>query len=527
MEQAPPDPALARYLVISAYLAADPPRGRRTAFLAELARKTWLDEHGDPMNVAPETLRVWVRRYRKHGLAGLRDKARPRPGTAALTPEQVDAVVALREEVRERSLDRLIRIAEQCGVVPVGVLKRSTVHRILARRGLSARPPRERSSPSDLDRFEADFPNDLWQSDALAGPWLPDPDRKGKMRRAWLFTWLDDHSRLLLHGRFDWKQGQPALEVAFRRALAKHGIPRRCYFDNGKVYRSRHTARIAAVLGIHGITYTQARRPEGHGKIEAFNRLCRSAFLPELSASRVRTLDQLNEAFVAWVDLDYNRQVHGETGQTPLARWLEAAGSVRYATEDKLREAFLFSEARTADKSGVFSLLGVQYQVGPQLAGRRFRVLFDPEDPAEVECWLDGRLVERVRPLVVHSNRRPMPSSEPRPRKAGAPRTDWLAHLVERRHAELGQEPTPQQLAEAARQRRIDLDEAAIEVLQERLSPAAWDRQQVVDWLARFGPISAAPLAHFLDVRFELGEPRDRHPTHYLELAREATGDNP
>jgi len=56
--------ALDRYQVISAYLALDPPRGKRRLLLEELAGKTWRTEAGDPFTVAAETIRVWVRRCR-------------------------------------------------------------------------------------------------------------------------------------------------------------------------------------------------------------------------------------------------------------------------------------------------------------------------------------------------------------------------------------------------------------------------------------------------------------------------------
>ena len=79
--------------------------------------------------------------------------------------------------------------------------------------------------------------------------------------------------------------------------------------------------QIVAVLSNDRPIYTPPRRPEGHGKIEAFNRLCRAAFVEEVRASSIRTLDDLNRAFNAWKDLKYNRRVHGETGQTPWDRW--------------------------------------------------------------------------------------------------------------------------------------------------------------------------------------------------------------
>ena len=66
--------ALARYQVISAYLALDPPRGQRRQVLKQLADRSWEGPDGEPFCAAADTIRVWVRRYKKKGLAGLEDK---------------------------------------------------------------------------------------------------------------------------------------------------------------------------------------------------------------------------------------------------------------------------------------------------------------------------------------------------------------------------------------------------------------------------------------------------------------------
>jgi putative transposase len=237
-----------------------------------------------------------------------------------LSDEQIELVCKLKRDVPERSLERIITIAEDTKMVEAGVLRRSTVHRVLQAHGLSARHSRVPDA-KDLDRFEADCPNDLWHSDLLVGPWLPDPTRVGKTRRAHLYAIIDDHSRLLLSGRFSFREDLPALELVFRRALQRWGKPTRVYYDNAQVYRSGHMKQIVAALGIHRIVFTQPRRPMGHGKIEALNRYIRSAFLAELRSSSVNTLDALNEAFAAWSDLEYNRKLHSELGQSPLDRW--------------------------------------------------------------------------------------------------------------------------------------------------------------------------------------------------------------
>jgi putative transposase len=514
--------ALLRYQVISAYLALEPGRGQKRPLLEQLAERTWLDPTtGQPLTVAAETIRSWVRRYREGGLAGLQDKLRARRGTTALKPEEIELAAKLKREVPERSLDRLIHIVEETRLVERGHIRRSTLHRALRSLGLSQSPPHV-ADHKDLDRFEADTPNDLWQSDLLAGPYLPDPARPGKSRRAWLYAFLDDHSRLLLHGRFSFRGELPALELVFRRALQRWGTPRRVYYDNGQVYRSKHMRHIVATLGLHSPIFTQKKRPEGHGKIEALNRLIRSAFIAELKSSRITTLDALNEAFIAWADVEYNHRQHGETGELPLDRWRKAVEHVRYADDDKLREAFLWVEKRTPDKSGVFSLLGERYQT--TVGRRRIKVRFDPEALAEVEVWLDDTFVERVRPFVVQTHRRPKPrpkDDQPPPSAPPAPPTvDWLAHLVDRRRRDFI-EPSPRQIVQDAAARRTRWDNEVTALLATRLDPAVFDQAVVREFLARFGPFDPAAVVVVLDAMFAHGARADQHPSVLLETLRQ------
>lgn len=509
-----------RYEAISAYLAMEPARGQRRQLLEHLATKTWEGPDGEPMRASAETLRSWIRRYRRKGLAGLANKPRPQRGSEVLSPEQIDMVCALKKEVPERSLDRIIRIAEDMSLIQPGVLRRSTLHRVLQRAGLSGRP-RSASERKDLDRFEALAPNDLWQSDMRTGPWLPDPERPGKARRTKLFSYLDDHSRKLLHGRFSFSEGQPELELVLRRCLQKYGKPKRLYYDNGKVYRAGHMRHITATLGIHAIVHTQVYRPEGHGKIEAFNRLAKSAFVAEVKASKIRTLDELNEAFVAWMDLEYNRRVHSETGQTPDERFRAGHDRVEYLDERTLRLAFRWCEQRTPDKTGLFSLFGVRYQVGPELARRRIEVHFDPEDLSSVEVHQGGVFVERCAPFRVHPHRRPQPKAqEPAPpsEQAPPPAANWLEHLVERRRAEGF---VPEEDSAPVPRAEEHANDAVVELLREHLDAAAFDEASARDFLRRYGPFEPETAGAVLyDVLAAEGR-ADRHVHVYLQAIRE------
>lgn len=509
--------ALARYLVISAYIAAPPPRGRRRAVLEQLAARSWPGPGGEPFTVSAETIRVWVRRYRTGGVDALADAPRPSRGVTVLSEDEVAKLCALKQQVPERSLDRLIRIAEDLKLLERGKARRSTVHRALVAHALSGRKLKVPDT-EDLDRFEADFPNEIWQSDMLEGPWLPDPERPGKVRKSWLYTFLDDHSRYCPYGRFAFKGDLPALELVFRRSVQKCGLPTRVYFDNGAVYRSHHIAHIVARLGIDGIVFTKVRRPMGHGKIEAFNRLINAAFIAEVKASNITTLDQLNEAWVAWIDAYYNVEIHGETHERPIDRWRARLPKVRFADEDKIRVAFLWSEVRTTDKSGIFSLFGTEYQVSAPLARRAIEVRYDPENLEEVEIWVDRARVERVKPFSVHRHRRarteaPAAVSPP----VALPSGGWLGKLVDDRRDQKFIEPTPQVLAEAETQRRAEADAAVFDVFANRLDPDVVDAPTIRGFLARFGPWDAETVATALD-QILTHQPRDLHAQVYLDL---------
>ena len=494
--------ALTRYQAISAFLVDDLPHGQRAARLAQLAARTWPGPDGEPLQVSAETLRVWVRRYRKGGFSALFDKERPRTGVRALPENVQQRAIELKRAVPERSIERIIAILEQEERVDIGVVARSTVHRVLRAAGVSARGA-VTADRQDLDRFEAEAPNDLWQSDMLCGPWLPDPERPGKSRRAWLFAFLDDHSRRVLAAHFDFREDLPSLERVFREALRRYGVPKRCYYDNGAVYRSRHMRHIVATVGIHGLSFTRPYRPMGHGKIEAFNRHVRRDFLSEVRAAKLTTLDQLNEAFQAWIDRVYHRSVHSETGQTPLERWV--ADRVRWAEEAKLRAAFQWQERRTADKSGVLSLHGVRYQVGPSCARRRLELRYDPDELDQIEVWLDGRFAERAKPLSIEAWRRPKVDT---PSVPAANAGDFLGRLVADHRAERPA-ATRSPLAEDP---AVDL----LDLLRDHLDPHVLDEAVVRDFVARFGPFDVERSAEVLD-RLAARTPRDLHVRFWLD----------
>ncbi len=295
-------------------------------------------------------------------------------------------------------------------------------------------------------RFEADSPNVRWTGDALHGPTVAG-------RKAILFAFIDDHSRMLTGYRWARREDTVRLEAALRTGLAARGVPASIYVDNGSAFVDRQLLRACASLGIR-LTHSRPGQPAGRGKIERFFRTVRDQFLVEIGTGReLSDMVELNTLFTAWVETVYHRREHSETGQSPHERW-SAANPPASPTPAQLREAFLWSEWRTVTKTATVGLHGNQYEVDAALVGRKVELVFDPFDLTSIAVRWHGRPMGAAVPhridRHVHHKARPDDTTPPPPAATGI---DYL-RLVETQHtAELAERvrysqlPDNQQLA--------------------------------------------------------------------------------
>jgi transposase InsO family protein len=123
------------------------------------------------------------------------------------------------------------------------------------------------SKPSGIDRrkYEAELPNDIWQSDVMHGPKVVVNQRR---RKAYLIAVFDDHSRLVPFAGFYLSENLAALKDAFEKALIKRGLPRKLYVDNGSAFRSRQLEHVCASLAI-ALIHSTAHQPQG--KLKGFS----------------------------------------------------------------------------------------------------------------------------------------------------------------------------------------------------------------------------------------------------------------
>lgn len=337
--------------------------------------------------ISERTLRRWVAAYRSGGFEGLVKKPRKDKGTCrAISPEALALAEECRRELPRRSAG-LIR--DWLGTQGHEVA-RSTLERHLRANGLSGRDLRaEREAKSGSRRFVRIGRNSLWQADLKYGPYIPDPEHPGRKRRTYLLAILDDATRKVTHAEFYDNQKLPVLEDAMKKAIQRHGSPKRIYVDNGKIFVSTWMKLACAKLNIKHIN-ASPYNPEGKGKIERFNRTVEE-FLAEYALQEAGTLEGLNSFFRSWLSERYQHKAHGAlNGKTPAEMFAEDATPLRFHSLETLRDAFLHEGERTVDKSGCLKIEGELYDAGTDYLRKKVTIRYDPFDREIVQLWYKG-----------------------------------------------------------------------------------------------------------------------------------------
>ena len=398
--------ALFRYGLIADLVHLPPGTKGVYRRLEEKAAREYVIPGSSRTRVAAETLRDWLKRYRDGGF----DALLPRPRADRGTPRAISAAVAeqllsIKEDNPALSVRLVIAQARASRVVPEGQhLPPSSVHRLLASHGLMQRRTDE---PTDQDRrrFAFERAGQLWMSDVMHGPAVPVTGRA--RRKTYLIGFLDDATRLVPYSAFTLSENTQAFLPVLKQAILKRGFPERFYVDNGANYRSHHLALVCAKLGI-ALIHARPYRPQGKGKIERFFRSLRAQLLTRLTPEDTSSLEALNRRLAAWLEGEYHHTPHrGLDGHTPLERWAQTAGEVRFPEPGlDLDDLFLFEAQRKVQKDRTVSLNGVVYEVDAALVGEKVTLRFDPAAAPgrPVQVCHQGRLIELAKPVETYAN---------------------------------------------------------------------------------------------------------------------------
>jgi transposase InsO family protein len=278
----------------------------RVAVLQIVSKQLSVTEAADEYGISRRHLHRLLVRYRQGGLDASEPRSRRPKTTPIATPETVRArVIELRRRLTADGLDAgPITIAwhlEREGHTPPAP---ATISRILKHAGLVTPQPRKRPRSSYL-RFEAEQPNEMWQSDFVHWRLADGSDVE-------VLNWLDDHSRYLLSCTAHRPVSGDDVVRTFLAVIDQHGAPASTLTDNGRVYTARFGGGRNAfeyLLPLLGVRQKNGSpgHPQTQGKIERFHQTLQRWLRARPPA---RTLPELQRQLDAFRDHYNERRPH-------------------------------------------------------------------------------------------------------------------------------------------------------------------------------------------------------------------------
>ena len=360
-------------------------------------------------------------RYRAEGEAAFEPRSRrPKTSPSAISRDTAGLIITLRKDLAGQGLDAGPQtIAWHLDHRHHVRVSPATVSRYLARQGLVIPAPSKRPKSSYL-RFQADMPNECWQSDFTHYRLADGTDTE-------VLTWLDDHSRYALSLTACRRVTGPIVASTFRAACAEHGTPASTLTDNGLVF----TTRLAGGKGGRNALEAELRRlgvrqkngkpnhPQTQGKAERFQQTLKNWLRarPRQPAA-LRELQVLLDAFAALCNTrrPHRSLPHRATPATAYnARPKAVPGDRSADTHDRVR-----TDRVDADGKLTLRIGGKLHHIGIGRTHARTPVLMLVQDPhVRVISAATGEL---IRELTIDPARNYQPTGRPPGPPPGTPR---------------------------------------------------------------------------------------------------------
>jgi transposase len=296
------------------------------------------------------TLATYVKSYIVQGTPGLVDHRHS--NHHKLTETQVQAILTLKRADEWRSPRNL----RDTLALPV---HQRTVWHILWRFGLTHHSLKRVKA---IQRFEAENPNDLWQTDIMGKITF---ETLGDL---YLIATLDDYSRFVMSGRWFTTQGKMNVFQMWYEAMAHYGLPGSMLQDEGTQYKAKvrfGQADYQWYADRLGIKLIWAKQAQCKGKVERFWLFVQRDFVS--GVLNAKTLEEVNGAWrnwLAWYNFKFKSAYFD--GKTHAARYRPSARKLKRVALETL---LLIEERRKVTRESTISLYGKHYYVPPGYIG--------------------------------------------------------------------------------------------------------------------------------------------------------------
>ena len=377
-----------RFSVIGSLLSAPPPRGELMAAFQTLAEKVWTHPvTGQDVQYTASTIEGW---YYKAKNAQHDDPVRALQRAVRKDAGQVSVAAKLIEHLHTQyrvyphwtyqlHYDNLAS-AFKADPSLSPLCSYSTIKRYMQANGMvrKRRQPKrrpgavraaQRRENREIRSYESEYPGSLWHLDFHHGS-LKVITGQGRWQRPIALGILDDHSRLCCHLQWYLSETTEDLVHGFSQAIQKRGLPRALMTDNGAAMTAEEFTEGLLTLGILQ-EKTLPYSPYQNGKQERLWATMEGRLMEMLDGVEL-TLDFLNQASQAWMEIEYNRTVHRELAISPVERFKTRDVLRASPSSQALREAFRLATTRVQRQNdGTISLEGVRFEIPARF--RHFR----------------------------------------------------------------------------------------------------------------------------------------------------------
>lgn len=351
--------------------------------------------------ISRKTAYKWVERYKNGGSKELADKSR-RPINSPLRSSELieQAVVKVRNEHPCWGGRKIRKVLLNEGMAEDLTPAASTISNILRRHNLLGAGTR--SGAPNIQRFERNEPNDLWQMD-FKGYFGMDNGR-----RCYPLTVLDDHSRYNLILEACSSETTLTVQPILERTFIRYGMPREILCDHGnpwgkglnKFGEMRGTPKLVVWLTRLGVRviHGRVRHPQTQGKEERFHRTLKAEVI--MSEQLWRDHAHCQKEFNNWREVYNHKRPHEALDmETPSTRY--SLSNRSYPEKLPLADSFYLEDddLRRVKSKGEITYKNRFFHIGNAYVGEVIALRRIGERKWEVyHCWKSLGIVDLTLP---------------------------------------------------------------------------------------------------------------------------------
>jgi transposase InsO family protein len=340
-------------------------------YFRDIAAKLHILPNGKTVKYSSGTIKKWFLIYRKGGFDSLITKLRSDAGMPRVIDDKAITKIHDIKDKFPYITGKLVyqKLVEE-GYIKATDTSMASIHRYIRDNNLK----RNQISPVERKAYEMEYANDCWQSDTSHGPVIK---VGGQKRQTYLITMLDDATRIIAHGEFFFNDNAVNMQIVFKKAILKYGLPKRLFVDNGPSYKNDQLRLICASLGVI-LIYAKAYSPQSKGKIERSFRTIKDNWINGVDWNEFDSLESLNSGFSKYLNEKYMNSIHSSLEFTPRERYLIDTDRIKTVKPEDLDNHFLHRVIRRVNNDATIQLYTNSFEVPQKYIGQKINIRYSP-----------------------------------------------------------------------------------------------------------------------------------------------------